>query len=52
MESCPRHHISFAAGSYCPGCIAAIALEEDNEDHADPIASLGSYEIIRELGRG
>jgi len=52
MESCPRHHISFAAGSYCPGCIATIALQEDDEDHADPIASLGSYQIIRELGRG
>ena len=52
METCPRHHVSFAAGSYCPGCIAAVALVEDDEDHADPIASLGSYEIIRELGRG
>lgn len=51
METCPRHHISFAAGSYCPGCIATIALGEE-EEQPDPIASLGSYEIIRELGRG
>lgn len=52
MQSCPHHQISFESGDYCPGCVAAMALLEKDQDHETPIATLGDYEVISELGRG
>lgn len=52
MEICARHQIEFPSGSYCPGCIASIALLEQPEDSPRPFASLGDYDLIEELGRG
>ena len=52
METCPRHQLSFPPGSYCPGCVAAMALTENANDELNPFATLGDYELISELGRG
>lgn len=52
MEICPRHQIPFETGAYCPGCVAVMALVENEKDQETPIATLGNYEIISELGRG
>lgn len=52
MEVCPRHQLPIGADSYCPACVASMALLETDQDHETPIATLGSYELISELGRG
>lgn len=52
MEICHRHQVPHAAGGYCPACVAAMALAEDLEAGETPIATLGDYELISELGRG
>lgn len=52
MEVCQRHQISHSAGGYCPACVAAMALAEEEQEGETPIASLGDYELISELGRG
>lgn len=52
MEHCDRHQIPFESGSYCPGCVAAVALFENAHELETPFSTLGDYELIRELGRG
>ncbi len=54
MPTCPRHHFDYAEHAYCPGCLAGIALDESEaeEEAGAPAATLGSYELITEIGRG